>query len=72
MKLSRIARELGLPTGYRLVATRGGHLSILTPDGEPLRSPTGQALRVSSTPSDHRCRLNEATRVRRAIKGGGS
>lgn len=60
-------RLLRLPKGYTLTPANNGHLKVLRPDGEPLRFQNGMQVRLSLTPSCPRVRLNEASKIRRAI-----
>lgn len=64
----KIAKELGLPRGYRLRTVQQGHLEVVRPDGTPLRGPSGIAIKVSGSPSDWRSRLNTRARIRKALR----
>lgn len=56
-----------LPAGFSLEPARSGHLRVLRPDGQPLRTDRGVPLMVSGSPSRATTTRNDIARIRRAI-----
>lgn len=68
MKASHREITKALPTGYHLdTHGRGGHLSVVCPDGTRLRGPDGVPVLVVNTPSDPYSIAKSIARIRRAL-----
>ena len=61
--------RLDLPKGYTLKLSGTQHLTVICPDGEPLRMPNGVPVTCALTPGTDRTRTIEASRIRRALRG---
>ena len=61
--------RLDLPKGYTLKLSGTQHLTVICPDGEPLRMPNGVPVTCALTPGTDRTRTIEAARIRRALRG---
>jgi len=61
--------RLDLPDGYTLAVSGTQHLTVICPDGEPLRMPNGVPVTCALTPGTDRTRTIEASRIRRALRG---
>ena len=62
--------RLDLPDGYTLAVSGTQHLTVICPDGEPLRMPNGVPVTCALTPGTDRTRTIEASRIRRALRSG--
>jgi hypothetical protein len=59
-----------LPPGFSLVNRGRGHLVVVRPDGEELRTGDGVPLRIASTTNDGGGGIkHDLARIRRAIRG---
>ena len=68
---SNTYRPPWLPEGLHLqVAAKGNphHAVMVTATGEKLRLPSGMPVHCSTSPSDHRTRKIELSRIRKALE----